>query len=84
MNQKTAPGLFRRPLRARRTLAGAALAAALAAFSPGVAGAQTYPTRDVTLVVGYAAGGTGDVVARIISEHLAKRLGKAVIVDNKP
>ncbi len=49
MNQKTAPGLFRRPLRARRTLAGAALAAALAAFSPGVAGAQTYPTRDVTL-----------------------------------
>lgn len=67
-----------------RWRAGAALVAALAALLPAAARAETYPARDVTLVVGYAAGGTGDVVARIISEHLAKRLGKGVIVDNRP
>ena len=53
-------------------------------LAPAAARAQAYPARDVTVVVGYAAGGTGDVVARIISEQLAKRLGKGVIVDNRP
>lgn len=73
-----------RPLPARRLFGLFALAASVAALAPTAARAQTYPARDVTVVVGYAAGGTGDVVARIISEQLAKRLGKGVIVDNRP
>lgn len=73
-----------RPLPARRLFGIVAVAASLAALAPGMVRAETYPSRDVTVVVGYAAGGTGDVVARIISEHLARRLGKGVIVDNRP
>jgi len=82
-----------RAIRAPEGPAGARLAAALliagSALLSQVAGAQPvsaadYPTRDVTLVVGYAAGGTGDVIARVLSEPLKEKLGKAVIVDNKP
>lgn len=72
------------PASLTRALAGATLAAAFAALLPLAARAEAYPAREVTLVVGYAAGGTGDVVARIISEHLGRRLGKNVIVDNRP
>ena len=69
------------PRRALGLAAGAILAAGLL---PGAASAQSYPTRDVNLVVGYAPGGTGDVIARLVSERLAKKLGKPVIVDNRP
>lgn len=59
-----------------------ALLAALVAFSsPALA---EYPDRPVTVTVGFAAGGTSDVAARILSERLTKSLGVAVIVDNKP
>lgn len=58
------------------------LFAALVAFSsPALA---DYPDRPVTVTVGFAAGGTSDVAARILSERLTKSLGVAVIVDNKP
>ncbi len=45
-------------------------------------GAQTYPSRPVTLLVGYPAGGSVDLVARIISPRLAEKLGQAVVVEN--
>ena len=48
------------------------------------AAAQTYPSRAVKLVVPYAAGGTGDIVARIISDRLASVLGQSVVVENRP
>ncbi len=62
----------------------AAVAALLlsAAFAP--AHAQTYPARPVHVVVGFATGGSADVVPRIVAAELAKRLGQAWVVDNKP
>lgn len=48
------------------------------------ASAQTYPTRTVHLVVAYAAGGTGDIVARVIADKLAALLGQSVVVENRP
>ena len=44
--------------------------------------AVTYPTRPVTVVVPYAAGGPVDVMARIVSQHLSKTLGQSFIVEN--
>lgn len=65
---------------------GAAAAAALAAVLTGIAApasAQTYPSRTITLVVAYAPGGTGDLVARAVSDRLAAALGQSVVVENR-
>jgi tripartite-type tricarboxylate transporter receptor subunit TctC len=61
----------------------AALAAILA-LATGQAGAQTYPANPVRLVVPFAPGGGADLMARILSEPLAKRLGPPIVIDNKP
>ncbi|MBX9841594.1 MAG: tripartite tricarboxylate transporter substrate binding protein [Xanthobacteraceae bacterium] len=62
------------------------LAAVAAAVSPdNQAQAQGgYPNKPVRIIVGYAAGGGTDVVARVIGEKLAERLGQPVVVENKP
>jgi len=49
-----------------------------------IAKAQTYPARPMRIVVGFAAGGTGDVLARLISQWLSDRLGQPIIIDNRP
>ena len=51
--------------------------------APHVARAQTYPTRTVLLLVGYAAGGPTDICARLISDWLSKRLGQQFAVENR-
>jgi len=61
----------------------AAGAAALPVFSR-IARAQAYPSRTVTLVVPFAAGGTTDVAARIVGEHMSRTLGQQFIVENVP
>ena len=66
----------------RRFLRLAASAAALPAVSR-IARAQTYPTRAVRIVVGYAAGGGTDLVARLMGRWLSERLGQPFIIENR-
>jgi tripartite-type tricarboxylate transporter receptor subunit TctC len=55
---------------------------AAAAFGTA-AGAQDYPTRPITLVVPYAAGGGNDVMARIVAEKMSRTLGQQIVIENK-
>src|SRR5258708_20960845 len=67
----------------REVLRLAASAAALAAL-PRTARAENYPARPVRLIVGYPAGGSTDLVARIIGAWLSDRLGPSFVVANRP
>jgi tripartite-type tricarboxylate transporter receptor subunit TctC len=63
------------------------LAAAIAALAVGFgfeASAQNFPTRPLRVVVGYAAGGSTDVLARMIGQKLTEALGQPVVIDNRP
>ncbi|WP_427183476.1 tripartite tricarboxylate transporter substrate binding protein [Bordetella bronchialis] len=74
-------------MRTARALALLAAIATAAALPPHAAagGAQAaYPTRPITLVNPYAAGGPADIVARSLARGLEKRLGQPVVVENKP
>jgi len=53
-------------------------------FATGTASAQTWPSKPIRYVVPFAAGGSTDILGRIISEKLAIALGVPVVVDNKP
>ena len=57
--------------------------AAIAVAAPR-AHAQSYPVKPVRLIVGFAPGGTADIVARIVGPKLSEAWGKPVIVDNRP
>jgi hypothetical protein len=59
------------------------IAALLTTSVVGGAFAQTYPSKAIRLQVPFAPGGTTDIVARVISEPLAKALGQSVVVENK-
>lgn len=64
-------------------LASLAIAAALGIASLTSAVAQVaYPSKQITVIVPFAAGGPSDVIARIVSEHMSKTLGQAVIIEN--
>ena len=63
----------------RRFIAGLMLACGLAA---GSAGAQTFPSKQITLVVPFSAGGPTDTLARILAERMGRTLGQTVIVEN--
>ncbi len=64
-------------------LAAGMLALAIATL-PGPLMAQTYPAKPVKIVVGYAAGGAVDIVARTVGKSLSDTLGQPFIVENKP
>ena len=60
-------------------IAGCALAA-----SWSVASGQDYPTRPVTIIVPYVSGGSTEILARLVGQRLEARLGKPVLIENKP
>jgi tripartite-type tricarboxylate transporter receptor subunit TctC len=66
-----------------RALALLSLAAA-ALTTTGLATAQPYPSRPVTLVVPQAAGGTNDIVGRLVGQKLGEVMNASVVVDNRP
>ena len=66
----------------RRSLILSATVAGLAI--PYVSRAQSFPSKQLKLIVGFAAGGGGDIVARVLAQELTKSAGLSVLVDNKP
>jgi len=60
------------------------LAAGGLPFAPLIAWAQTYPSRPVRWIVGYAAGGGNDIAARLMGQWLTERLGQPFIIENRP
>ena len=67
----------------RQFLHLAAVAVALPAVSRR-ASAQAYPSKPVRIVVGFAAGGGTDIMARLMAQSLSERLGQQFIVENRP
>jgi tripartite-type tricarboxylate transporter receptor subunit TctC len=67
----------------REFLRLAAGAAALPAAARAARAQQTYPTRPVHLICGFAAGGPNDIVSRLIAQWLSERLGQQFVVDNR-
>lgn len=61
----------------------AALATLAALAAPG-AGAQTYPTRPIRLVVPWAAGGNTSIIGRLVGDEMSKLLGRPLVHDNRP
>lgn len=63
----------------RKTVLAVAAAVGLAATG---AQAQNYPTRPITMIVPFAAGGPTDVVARIVTDHMSRTLGQQIVIEN--
>lgn len=72
---------------ARRSIAGRLLMAALAGFALSAAQAQpgpSFPLKPIRMVVPFAAGGSNDVIARLIGPRMTEAFGQTVVVDNRP
>lgn len=67
-----------------RVLASLAVALVLFLGGAATAGAQTWPTRPIRLIVCYAPGGVTDVIARLVAQPLSEALGQSIVVENKP
>ena len=61
-----------------------AIAAFFSIFGGSVAGAQSYPTRPIQVIVPFAGGSASDVVTRILLDRASKALGQPFVVDNRP
>jgi tripartite-type tricarboxylate transporter receptor subunit TctC len=70
--------------RLKRVCRVAAAVPAMLALLAGTASAQNYPTRNITLVLPFAAGSGTDTTTRIISQHLSQALGVGIVIENKP
>ena len=68
----------------RRTGLKALAAAALTLASMGSALADGYPSKAITMIVPFSAGGTTDILARIVGQALGQEMGETIIIENKP
>src|SRR5215469_13215144 len=68
----------------RRTFLHLAASTAAVLAAARMARAQTYPSRPVRLIVGFAPGGGNDIVARLMGQWLSERLGQPFVIDNRP
>lgn len=55
-----------------------------AIFASDIATSQKYPSGPITFIVPYAAGGSADIAARLVGVRLQERLGRSVVVENRP
>ena len=62
---------------------GLIVGAAALALLPALVSAQSYPNKPIRLIVPFAAGGTTDIVARIVADQMGRELGQAVIIENR-
>src|SRR3954454_13725077 len=67
----------------RRMLTRLALAGCIAAFAPVLAFAQSYPSKPITLILPYAAGGNTDVIARTLAHNLEQRARQSVVLETR-
>jgi tripartite-type tricarboxylate transporter receptor subunit TctC len=72
---------FRQP---RKILAAALVAAVALSCAAQRAAAQAYPTRPVTVIVPFAAGGGNDILARLLTQHMGRALGQQFVIENRP
>src|SRR4249920_3652073 len=79
----TLPKNMRQVMRLLRSFPALIAGCALAA-NWSVASAQDYPTRPVTIIVPYVSGGSTEILAHLVGQRLEARLGKPVLIENKP
>src|SRR5204863_9854029 len=61
----------------------ATVVAAMVACAPAPAAAQGYPSRPITVVVPFAAGGGNDILARLLGQHMGRALGQQFVIENR-
>ena len=64
-------------------LAGAMAFTGFSALAPSTAAAQNFPTKPVTIIVPFSAGGTTDILARIVGQYLGNKFGESVVIENR-
>jgi tripartite-type tricarboxylate transporter receptor subunit TctC len=69
---------------ARRKFLGLTAGAVALPIVPRIAWALDYPTRPVRLIVGFGAGGTPDIIARLMGQWLSERLSRPFVIENRP
>src|ERR1700730_17472067 len=81
-NERSYPNTRSSGQHPRRQFLGLAAGAVALPAASRIAKAQSYPTRPITIIVPYAAGGASDVIARLVAQRMKAPLGQPVIIEN--